>query len=457
VAGGFFDENMNLAFAKARYADVLERELFNGALVGVSLKGDRYFYNNPLEVDGKHERWSWNPCPCCPPMFLKLMSALPGYIYAQEPNAVYINQFIGNDANLTINQTPVHLQLKTHYPWEGQVRLLVQPARATNFAIYIRLPGWCECRPQLTINGRPVEKLKVIRGYACLERTWKRGDVIDLSLPMTVERIKANPKVKADIGRVALQRGPLVYCLEAVDNGGHVRNLVIPPQGQLQVRWWPDLLGGVDVIKGPALALERQSVWPDKSLYLPSNKTVAITNVEFTAIPYYAQDNRQPGEMEVWVAEDESHAQPVLPPTLATDAKSSASHCWHLDSVNAINDGIVPAKSSDTSQPRLSWWDHKGTTEWVQLDFPKATQVSKARVFWFADRPVNGGCDVPKDWSLFYRDGDSWEPVKSSSGYGVKPDQFNNVTFNPVKTTALRIQVQLKPDWSGGICEWEVE
>ena len=324
VAGGFFDENMNLTFADAQYADALERELFNGALVGVSLKGDRYFYDNPLEVDGKHERWSWNPCPCCPPMFLKLMSGLPSYIYAQEPGAVYVNQFIGSHAVLTVNNIRVNLQQTTHYPWDGQIKLSVEPAQATDFSIYIRLPGWCNHQPRLAINGKPIQNLEKVRGYARLQRTWKRGDVIDLSLPMAVERIAANPRVEADIGRAALQRGPVVYCLEAVDNGGHVRNLVISPRGQLRVQWRPDLLGGVNVIKGPALALGQRSELRDDALYLPSSKTIAIKNVEFTAIPYYAQDNRQPGEMEVWMAEDQNKAQPLLPPTLASQATPSA-------------------------------------------------------------------------------------------------------------------------------------
>lgn len=457
VAGGFFDENMNLTFADAQYADALERELFNGALVGVTLMGDHYFYDNPLEVDSKHERWSWSPCPCCPPMFLKLISGLPGYTYAQEPAAIYVNQFIGSHATLMVNNIRVNLEQTTGYPWDRQIRLSVEPMQATDFAIYIRLPGWCNQQPRLTLNGRAIEHLNVSRGYARLQRRWRHGDVIELSLPMVVQRVRADPNVKADIGRVALQRGPLIYCLEAVDNGGHVRNLIIPPKGQLQVLWNPDLLGGVNLIEGPALALEQRLEQPNDPLYPASSKGVAIKNVEFTAIPYYAQGNRKPGEMEVWVADEQNKAQPLLPPTLTSQATPSASYCWHDDSVSVINEGIVPAKSSDTSEPRLSWWNHRGTTEWAELDFPQATKVSNMRVFWFADRPANGGCDGLENWALLYKDGAAWKPVEQPSDYGVAADQFNNVTFTPLKTTGLRVQVQLKPDWSGGICEGEVE
>ncbi len=303
AAGGFFDRNMNLTFADARYADALERELFNGALVGVSLKGDRYFYDNPLEVDGEHERWSWNPCPCCPPMFLKLMSGLPGYIYAQEPGAVYVNQFISSHATLTINNTHVNLRQTTRYPWDGRIKLSVEPGQAADFTIYIRWPGWCARAPRLTVNGRAVENPEAIHGYARLQRTWRTGDVVELSLPMTAQCFQANPKVESDLGRVAIRRGPLVYCLEAVDNGGHVRNLSIPRRGKFQVLWRPDLLGGVDIIKGQAVSLEQPSDGSNAALNLPSSKTIVRKNVRFTAVPYYAQDNRQPGEMEVWVAE----------------------------------------------------------------------------------------------------------------------------------------------------------
>jgi DUF1680 family protein len=281
VAGGFFDENMNLAFADARYADALEKELFNGALVGVSLKGTSYFYDNPLAVNDKHERWTWNGCPCCPPMFLKLMSALPGYIYAQEPNAVYVNQFIGSHATLTLNNTQVSLRQSSRYPWDGRIKLSVRPAQSTDFTLYVRLPAWCD-DPQMSLNGRPLKDLKVVHGYACLQRTWNRGDVVELSLPMPVQRVKADLRVQADNGRVALQRGPVVYCLEGVDNGGHVRNLIIPPTAPFKVKWQPDLLGGVNIIKGSALI------------------GVSSESMSFTAIPYFAQDNRQAGEMEVW-------------------------------------------------------------------------------------------------------------------------------------------------------------
>jgi DUF1680 family protein len=465
VAAGFFDQNLNLAFADAKYADALELELFNGALAGVSLKGNSYFYDNPLEAGPQHERWSWHPCPCCPPMFLKLMSGLPGYIYAQEPNGVYVNQFVGSHTALTISDTQVKLRQTTRYPWNGEIKTTIDPEKPAEFDLFVRIPGWCEGaastnslyetvgRPSqgaatLKINGRPVEKLDMVHGYARLHRRWQAGDVVELSLDMPVRQVRANPQIEADSGLVTLMHGPIVYCVESVDNPEGIRQLVVPPEATFTTEFKPDLLGGVTVVRGQVRACDFEG---GKRSLKPA---------ELLAVPYYANANRAPSSMRVWLPANPDKAMP------APRNHASASHCWHLDLVDAINDGIVPAKSSDASQPRLSWWDHRGTTEWAELDFPEATKVGKARVFWFADKPVNGGCDVPEKWSLLYKDGDPWNPVKAGDGwkpvehpsnYGNAPDHFNDVAFTPVKTTALRIQVQLKPGWSGGIFEWEAE
>ena len=311
IGAGFFHHNMNLALGDARYVDELERAIYNAVLPGVSLKGDTYFYENPLESGPKRARWAWHGCPCCPPMFLKIMGALPGYIYAQDMGAVYVNLFVGSHANLTVKSDKVALRQRTQYPWDGEVKLTVEPERNLEFALNVRLPEWCS-GPKVRINGHPIAPIESSHGYARLYRTWRRGDVVELSLPMPVQRLKAHPKVMADIGRVALQRGPLVYCLEAMDNGGHVRNLVIPPEAQLKARHREDLLGGVTVITGQALALNRVD-WPDR-LYLPSVSVPRVANMHFTAIPYFANANREAGEMEVWVAETAAQADPLPSP-----------------------------------------------------------------------------------------------------------------------------------------------
>jgi DUF1680 family protein len=306
IGAGFFHENMNLALGDARYADELERVLYNAVLPGVSLKGDSYFYENPLEAGPQRARWAWHACPCCPPMFLKIMGALPGYIYAQDAESVYVNLFAGSRANLTLNGIKLALRQKTRYPWDGEVKITVEPERETDFALNLRLPAWC-IEPKLRVNGRSVSTIERVCGYAHIQRKWRRGDAVDLSLPMPVQRVKADPRVAADVGRVALQRGPLIYCLEAADNHGAVRNLYIPRDVPISAKRQADLLGGVTVLQGPVFAVQRTS-WPDQ-LYVPEDEVTETTRTQFTAIPYFANANRQPGEMEVWIAEDARQAE----------------------------------------------------------------------------------------------------------------------------------------------------
>lgn len=296
IGAGFFHENMNLALGDARYADELERVLYNGILSGVSLKGDSYFYENPLEADRKRNRWAWHSCPCCPPMFLKIMGALPGYIYAQDQHTLYVNQFIGSRATTTIAGAKVRLQQSTQHPWDGNIRVTVEPEGAAEFGLCLRLPGWCS-QPRVSINGKALAHPERVRGYLQIQRQWQRGDTVQLSLPMPVQLLQPNPQVDADRGRLAIQRGPLVYCLEAADNGGDVRQFALRSDVTLTAEHHPELLGGVTVIRGAALA---QKEWPE-ILYQPAANLPVGTKVKFTAIPYYANANREPGEMTVWL------------------------------------------------------------------------------------------------------------------------------------------------------------
>lgn len=454
IGAAFFHHNMSLACAEGRYANELERVLFNGILSGVSLKGDSYFYENPLEAGASRSRWAWHGCPCCPPMFLKIMGAMPGMLYATRPDGVYVNQFVASRATMEANGAKLVLRQKTRYPWDGQVRLSIEPQRPTEFAMYIRLPAWC-AEPRLRVNGRNVTNIDNVRGYARLSRTWRRGDTVELSLPMPVQRIHAHPKVETDVGRVALQRGPIVYCLEAVDNDGHVRNLVVPPDARLNAEYRANLLGGVTVIRGQAIALHRVD-WPD-TLYLPSTAVPGAQPVEFTAIPYFANANRQPGEMRVWMPETPDRATPLGPATIAGRATPSASHCWSGDTVSALNDQIEPATSDDSTIPRFTWWDHRGTREWVQYDFDQPTKVSGVAVYWWDERRIGAHCRVPQSWNVLYKDGDAWKPITGASAGGTDMDRSNPVTFDPVTTPALRLEVQLQPDWSAGILEWQVQ
>ena len=236
-------------------------------------------------------------------MFLKLMGAMPGYIYAQDDDGVYVNLFVGSRARVKLAQTDVTLEQTTRYPWDGVVRIKVNPESPAEFDLKVRLPGWSR-RPVLKVNGADVTPLEVNRGYARLRRKWKQGDVVELSMPMPVERVKANPLVEADIGRVALMRGPVVYALESIDNSAPLRDLMLPENSRLVAEHRPDLLGGVTVIKGQAWVSD-PAKWTS-ALYLIGGEIPAPQAVEFTAIPYFANTNRGPVDMLVWMREADS-------------------------------------------------------------------------------------------------------------------------------------------------------
>jgi hypothetical protein len=378
-------------------------------------------------------------------MFLKLMGSLPSLLYATDAESVYVNQFVGSRASLELKSGTVHLTQATHYPWGGAISIRVEPERPAEFALFLRLPAWCK-EPRLSLNSQSLPTIQKVRGYACLRRTWRSGDSVDLSLPMPVQRVEADPHVRANSGRVAIQRGPVVYCFEEDDNGEHVEDLVISPEARLVSEFRPNLLGGVAVIRGKA-----QVAHPPRT----GVSAPVLKETDETAVPYFANGNRQPGRMLVWMAGSPDRARR---PSLASHGKPSASHCNPTDTLAALNDQPEsPNASDDTSLRRFTWWDHRGTREWVQYDFPVPTKISAAEVYWWDERRIRAHCRVPASWRLLYLATDGWQPVRDPSDYGLVMDRFNRVTFEPVETKSLRIEVQLQPGWSGGILEWRVE
>jgi DUF1680 family protein len=438
-AGGMFSRNMNLLTGDAKYADILERELYNGALAGVSLAGNTYFYTNSLTAGPDHRRWEWAGAglpmtPCCPPMFLKLNSALPGFIYATKNDSVLVNLYLGSHA--TIQAGPLDLQLTqtTFYPWDGTVRLQVDPAAASTFSVKLRIPGWAK-NPLIQVNGQ-TQSFTLTKGYASLTRLWNAGDIVTLQLPMPVERIKADSRVKADVGRVALMRGPLVYCFEGLDNNDANKAIQLGATDGFTVSNRPDLLGGMVQLEGRATVIHNLG------------GTLRKDPVTVRAIPFYANQNRAATTMDVWVADDTLAIRPV------SEGVPSASYCNPGDTVKALNDGVVPRLSDDESVPRMTWWDHKGTSEWAQVVFPTARAVSSADVYWWDERRVNRECRVPQSWSVQYLNGSGqWTAVQGASTYGTAMDVFNHVNFQSVQTTGIRIVAQLQTGWSAGIME----
>jgi DUF1680 family protein len=281
-----------------RYSDILELALYNSVLSAISQDGQRFFYDNPLASNGQHHRQAWFQCPCCPPNLARLFSSLGDYIYAQSETDAIVHLYIQSTGTLSVGGQAVILRQETDYPWNGTVTLQVTPEQPVTFGLRLRLPGWCRSAA-VQINWKPVNVTVLEQGYIRLERLWQPGDVVTLDLTMPVERLSAHPEVQADQGHVALQRGPLIYCLEQCDHPEPLHRLALPSTAALTSHFEPNLLGGVVVLQGTAAALV-DTDWAD-TLYRPHPPTTLPTPLN--AIPYYAWDNREPGLMRVWLRE----------------------------------------------------------------------------------------------------------------------------------------------------------
>ena len=313
IANAMWNHRLFLLHGDTKYIDVLERVIYNGFLSGISLSGDKFFYPNPLASDGKYKfnqgaltRKAWFDCSCCPTNVVRFMPSLGGYVYAVSGDVLYVNLYIGGSGTARVGKNTVRLKQETRYPWDGRTKITIEPENPAEFAIYVRIPGWAQGKPvpsnlyrylnksdkkvTLKVNGKPI-KLDVEKGFARIRRKWKKGDVIDLNLPVPIRRVLCNEKVKDNIGRVALERGPIVYCAEGVDNGGQALNIVLSDDVELKAEYHKDILGGVTVMSGRACGL-----YPSAD-----GKVVARKDQDFVAIPYYAWSHRGAGEMAVWL------------------------------------------------------------------------------------------------------------------------------------------------------------
>ena len=335
VADVFWNQRMFQLHGDAKYVDVLEKVLYNGLLSGVGLDGKSFFYSNAMQIKSSASfpkteptRAGWFECSCCPTNLARLLPALPGYVYAQKGKSLYANLFVSSQADLTVNQQRVRLTQQNNYPWAGDLKFTVDPARPTaDFDLLVRIPGWARdealpsslytfeqpsaARATIKINGKNVA-YQLQNGYAVLSRKWHRHDVVDVSLPLAVRRVHANPLVKDDLGKVALQRGPLIYCAEWADNNGKTSNILVPRGTPFAASYQPQLLQGITTLTAtvPVVVLAG------------SGTSVSTTPRTLVAIPYYAWANRGRGEMTVWFPEKLTSLDLLSePPTAATVAK----------------------------------------------------------------------------------------------------------------------------------------
>jgi DUF1680 family protein len=446
VALALWGHRLALLYGDARFADVVERSLYNGVLAGVSLDGNRFFYVNPLESRGRHHRSPWFGCACCPPNVARTLASLGGYAYATSSNALWVNLYLQGTVTAAAGADKITVQVTTDYPWDGRIRLEPQLTKPTRLVLRLRVPGWC-AGATLAVNGATVASPAIERGYFVLDREWRAGDTVALDLPMPVQRVAANPRVKEDAGHLALQRGPLVYCLEACDHQEDLSSLYLPAEAELAAEKAPSMLGGVVVLKGFARSAPDLD-WAGR-LYQPA---AAGRRVPITAIPYYAWDNRAAGAMKVWLP-----VTPPVPPAggLETQAKVSLSYVSGNCQPEGINDGLEPKGSRQHPGRLCHWWPHKGSQEWAQYTWKSPVTVQGAEVYWFDDTGA-GECRPPVSWRVEYLDGREWKPVPAATDYPVKLDAWCAVKFAPVTTTALRLAVRLPAGFAAGVQEWRV-
>jgi len=306
IALVFFAHRMLQTDPDARYADVMERALYNGVISGVSLDGKQFFYDNVLAVDPPYHKFSgqkspqrqdWFGCACCPPNLARLLASLPSYVYSQGKDGAWIHLYATGRGEFEIAGQAVAIEQRTDYPWKEKVLLTVAPEKPAVFSVALRIPGWCR-GAKLAVNGKPIKASAVMKkGYAIVRREWKAGDRVELTLPMPVERIEAHPRVRHDAGRIALQRGPIVYCLEEMDNGKNLNDLVLPRRAKLRVKVNRRLFGGIPVIT--AKGRRRDAARWGENLYRPVSSRTKSAPIK--AVPYFAWANRGLGEMLVWL------------------------------------------------------------------------------------------------------------------------------------------------------------
>ncbi|MDR0704833.1 MAG: glycoside hydrolase family 127 protein [Planctomycetaceae bacterium] len=474
IGGCYWHHRMFLLEPDAKYYDVLERTIYNGLISGISLSGDRFFYPNPLASRGGYNRQPWFYCACCPQNLMRFLASLGGYIYAVKngtenidkkiSDTLFVGLYIGNQADVDIAGQTVHLRLKSDFPNCGNVRLSIHPKNPATWKLALRIPGWAAgkpvpsdlyaysdtkniAKPIIQINNETVS-YEPENGFAVIERQWKDGDLVTIQMEMPLNRVICNELVVANRGRVAFERGPLVYCFESIDNDNHLFDL-IPDNNisNITVTTEEKLFGAESImIDGSAVLRNR-----DGSVYREKRK--------LKMIPYCVWDNRGNSAMQVWMSGDEKTVE-ILPKQ--SSAQITVSFARSKDDmpkrIRFINDGKFPNQTETLHLQHFDWWSHLGTTEWVCYDFEKPISVSQSGVYWFEDEG-KGQCRLPQAWKLFYKDGQDWKEVvlKDSSAYGTQKGILNTIEFAPVKTESLRIEVTLPNGFSSGLYEWVVE
>lgn len=476
----FWTHRLNLATGEATFADYMERSAYNGFMSGYGLNGDSYFYVNPLESKGDHHRQPFFGCACCPSNVIRALPSMPGYVYAtaESENAkngddtLVVNMFVQGKGTVDLGDKIVEIEQCTSYPYDGKVfirtiaKMKDENAEFTPFIVKTRVPEW-------TGLDRPAD------GYA-VHSIEKANNVIALDFPMEVVRMTANPNVQANVGRVALQRGPLVYCFEQIDNrGARVDRIILPKDPEFKVTMRENFISDNNV---------------NDATRNSEARSVAVITVKdingntLTAIPYCVWDNRAAGRMSVWVRQagldssDSEYAKaenwtdasgnPILykplDPSCLNDTvpeidlpEVEFDGSYFVDSLSALdysNQVEKPNGSGDQTSPRATWWSHLGSNEWFEYSFAKPRKLTSTTVYWFDDTG-SGRCRVPASWHVTYQEPNSkeWKQVVTKDEYSCDRDRDITINFDEINAAKIRINVKLQDNVSGGILRWVVK
>ena len=466
IGNVYVNYRLFLMHGESKYYDVLERTLYNGLISGVSLDGGAFFYPNPLESMGQHQRQAWFGCACCPSNICRFIPSLPGYVYAvKEPEGrgraeVYVNLFVASSSTLDVAGKKMVLTQQTGYPWDGETTIIIDKNTAGSVCLKVRIPGWLRNSPvpsdlyrysdsrrprfAVTVNGDDVPLPVGPDGYIGIERRWKKGDKVSIHFDMEPRTVRATDRVAADRGMVAVERGPLVYCAEHPDNEFDIFSVLMNQEPAFR-------LGKAEIAGTTVTTLATDA----QSLNFDKKGRLVVKDQQLTLIPYYAWCHRGSGKMRVWLPQDLKATTPARPATLASESKVSTS--VRVPALTSINDRLVPRDENDRSVPYTHWWPKKASTEWLGYEFAQETEVQSCTVYWYDDGPW-GGCRVPKAWRVLYKDGNGqWKPVSGADHYPTQKGEPCTVNFTPVTTRELRLEVTQPDDFSAGLFEWSVK
>ncbi len=473
IGGCYWQHRMFLLDPDAKYYDVLERTIYNGLISGVSLSGDRFFYPNPLASKGGYDRMSWFGCACCPQNLMRFVASLGGYVYSVKNDTktgetLYVGLYISNDAVADIGNNRVKLDMRSGFPADGNVVLKVGPEKETEWTLALRIPGWASGKPvpselyhyaepdrDFVLKSPPVVKVNgetfpnpSENGFVSIKRRWKKDDEIHLEFPMPVLRVLCDDRVADNRDRVAVEKGPLVFCCEGCDNGDAVFLTVIDVVAK---SLHPKISSTPELNDAEMIEMDAEKIIRAKDGSLTREK------VRAKMIPYAVWNNRGDGNMQVWMSRNENS---VTPPMRFSPA-ISASFVRDRDGMNRrltqVYDGETPT-GGGKNVVNFDWWPRKGTTEWIQYEFKEPATITKSRVFWFDDTG-RGECRLPVKWRILHKNGDQWNEVilKDSVKYVTVKDAPNTIEFEPVTTDAIRLEATLPEGFSGGVYEWDME